>query len=380
MVKVAVKKQQSKMAGVFLAPKSEPDAHVYVLTEKQLVLRVSNGDKRREEKKHVFETQFECAQYWEERWAKLVAKGFEQVVLSGGDTRVIMKREENGYVYTLIFDGKSEPRVQPKTADAFVGPDGVRRTDAEVDDAFDIGDFKAPEVPDQESEEPGTCRTCVGKGTMRVKGIDRKCMACKGTGFKPGAGANDWAAKASDPHIEQKNRFAAQERKQEEAAFLNDPDFRADQAAQKGSKFVEAKAAVSPRRDLPLCTYTVIGDGFEGGYRTIRLRETDFKDGKKVVIDYMVGPDNENDFIGCGFLFQEQGRVTLWKRFRAPEIEPEFEQEIRLAIDAIYNNPKAAGLAYAKMSGNCCVCGRKLTTPESLEAGIGPVCMEKAGW
>lgn len=30
--------------------------------------------------------------------------------------------------------------------------------------------------------------------------------------------------------------------------------------------------------------------------------------------------------------------------------------------------------------GKCCRCGRKLTTPESIERGIGPECAGKAGW
>jgi hypothetical protein len=29
--------------------------------------------------------------------------------------------------------------------------------------------------------------------------------------------------------------------------------------------------------------------------------------------------------------------------------------------------------------GHCSVCGRKLTTPESLDSGIGPVCAAKFG-
>lgn len=32
------------------------------------------------------------------------------------------------------------------------------------------------------------------------------------------------------------------------------------------------------------------------------------------------------------------------------------------------------GRLYAMESGNCWVCGRQLTTLESIEAGIGPVC------
>lgn len=32
---------------------------------------------------------------------------------------------------------------------------------------------------------------------------------------------------------------------------------------------------------------------------------------------------------------------------------------------------------FGRVSGNCMVCGRELTNPESIEAGIGPVCAGK---
>ncbi|XAO35593.1 hypothetical protein SEA_MORGANA_159 [Gordonia phage Morgana] len=34
----------------------------------------------------------------------------------------------------------------------------------------------------------------------------------------------------------------------------------------------------------------------------------------------------------------------------------------------------AEAAAYGKRTGRCCVCGRTLTNPTSVEAGIGPVC------
>lgn len=34
---------------------------------------------------------------------------------------------------------------------------------------------------------------------------------------------------------------------------------------------------------------------------------------------------------------------------------------------------------YGRMTGSCCRCGRRLDVPESVEAGIGPVCAGKVG-
>jgi len=37
-------------------------------------------------------------------------------------------------------------------------------------------------------------------------------------------------------------------------------------------------------------------------------------------------------------------------------------------------NPLAAAKKYGKLAGRCCSCGRDLTDPVSIEAGIGPIC------
>ena len=39
-----------------------------------------------------------------------------------------------------------------------------------------------------------------------------------------------------------------------------------------------------------------------------------------------------------------------------------------------------AAAAFGKLTGTCCVCMRTLTNEESIERGIGPVCLVKAGW
>jgi len=40
-------------------------------------------------------------------------------------------------------------------------------------------------------------------------------------------------------------------------------------------------------------------------------------------------------------------------------------------------DPLAAAMKHGKASGRCCSCGRDLTDPASIEAGIGPICAEK---
>ena len=46
-------------------------------------------------------------------------------------------------------------------------------------------------------------------------------------------------------------------------------------------------------------------------------------------------------------------------------------------LKIIMQDPMAASVAYGKLVGACGVCGRRLEDPESIAAGIGPVCAEK---
>lgn len=45
----------------------------------------------------------------------------------------------------------------------------------------------------------------------------------------------------------------------------------------------------------------------------------------------------------------------------------------------IEQDPAAAIIAHGKLTGICGCCGRTLTDPASIEAGIGPVCAKKFG-
>ena len=55
-------------------------------------------------------------------------------------------------------------------------------------------------------------------------------------------------------------------------------------------------------------------------------------------------------------------------------------QEVVDEVVAASADPKAAAIAYGRRTGCCSVCGRTLTDPASVDAGIGPICAEKFGW
>jgi hypothetical protein len=50
------------------------------------------------------------------------------------------------------------------------------------------------------------------------------------------------------------------------------------------------------------------------------------------------------------------------------------------AIIAACADPKAAAIAHGKATGECACCGRELTDPISIAAGIGPICASRFGF
>lgn len=49
-------------------------------------------------------------------------------------------------------------------------------------------------------------------------------------------------------------------------------------------------------------------------------------------------------------------------------------------LKALRNDPQKILAEAGKRSGYCCICNRELSDPQSIRAGIGPVCAAKYGW
>lgn len=121
--------------------------------------------------------------------------------------------------------------------------------------------------------------------------------------------------------------------------------------------------------------YTLVYSG--GDYRTVAI-ENITEEGHTFKGKTILSRKSGNRYEGIAFLSSDN-RVMLWKRFRA-----EFDQtrlnRLQEAVNRIAKNPKEAGMAYAIHEGRCCRCGRELTVPASIHAGMGPDCAEKYGW
>ena len=71
----------------------------------------------------------------------------------------------------------------------------------------------------------------------------------------------------------------------------------------------------------------------------------------------------------------EAGVLTVWSGKAAAAGTTVAAVEARVAeFDA---DPLGAAVKYGKLSGRCCSCGRDLTDPASIEAGIGPICQKR---
>lgn len=110
-----------------------------------------------------------------------------------------------------------------------------------------------------------------------------------------------------------------------------------------------------------------------GTHRTFQVRtqpdDAKFAPGTRI-LSLLTGSDNESDYLGFAFVRDEQ--VILWKKYRT-------EQYQRL-VDVLLRpeHYESLGCRYL-YEGRCRRCNRTLTTPESIQSGIGPVCAEKGG-
>ena len=106
-----------------------------------------------------------------------------------------------------------------------------------------------------------------------------------------------------------------------------------------------------------------------GQHRTFRIRtqkaDAKFAPGQRI-LSMLVGSDNEHSY--QGFAFVSDSGVHIWSKKRTPFYttvadmltDPEKWTE-KHAVEYLFDT-------------TCRVCNRKLTTPESIESGIGPVC------
>jgi len=108
-------------------------------------------------------------------------------------------------------------------------------------------------------------------------------------------------------------------------------------------------------------------------FRSTRLKN----DGGPVLmfISLLVAPD---DYQYLGTIFVEHHGAFTYKETKKSPVNPKVHAVMRFLMGNLNfdTDMESRGLIF-RHEGTCAVCNRPLTTPESIDIGIGPVCREK---
>lgn len=124
-------------------------------------------------------------------------------------------------------------------------------------------------------------------------------------------------------------------------------------------------------------TFTVTS-GSTGTRFTYKVSASD--DGKMHFVSVLTGPDNWTNYSYFGVIVNGQFRFARPEKARVAASAPSAR-----GFDWFWRQLNAApevskiGQVTVNHEGKCGCCGRKLTTPESCERGIGPECASKMG-
>lgn len=99
-----------------------------------------------------------------------------------------------------------------------------------------------------------------------------------------------------------------------------------------------------------------------------------------IIAGFKVSPAGANS-ANPGALYVTAGSTYLGKitggKFLASR---DCDEASTKAVLELLADPKAAAIKAGRLTGICAVCARELTDPESIAAGIGPVCAGNFGW
>ena len=108
----------------------------------------------------------------------------------------------------------------------------------------------------------------------------------------------------------------------------------------------------------------------------IRLKSGNDKFPDTYFVDLLSGPDNQSNFIYLGIFNPKTGQFALTSKSKAGE-DAWSVRFFRRCMAAIFEGkPEAITQSGFNLhhEGVCGKCGRKLTVPESIKTGLGPIC------
>lgn len=98
--------------------------------------------------------------------------------------------------------------------------------------------------------------------------------------------------------------------------------------------------------------------------------------GEMFFVSVMTGSDNLSDYTYMGVLHKRDCRMVTTKKSKISPGDVRYKTA-QWAINKILTDTLPEGYA-VRHAGRCCACGRLLTNPESIDAGIGPECAKRA--
>lgn len=126
---------------------------------------------------------------------------------------------------------------------------------------------------------------------------------------------------------------------------------------------------------VPDGRYTVVHE--DESYQTLRLRTCKDEQAERYhkplgtrMAQYLSGPDNSNDYILFAWIYPN-GRIQMKGDYKT---DSELMDDLKLLLAFDSAGALDAAYAYAKRSNRCSICGADLTNPDSIDAGMGPVC------
>ena len=88
----------------------------------------------------------------------------------------------------------------------------------------------------------------------------------------------------------------------------------------------------------------------------------------------LTGNNNETDYTYVGMLVFSNLVLTKASKYTCDTLAVKV---FNYALDLIKGNKELLSGYFLEHNGHCGRCGRKLTTPESIKAGLGPICINK---
>lgn len=88
----------------------------------------------------------------------------------------------------------------------------------------------------------------------------------------------------------------------------------------------------------------------------------------------LTGNNNETDYTYMGMMLLSDFVLTNKSKYIATSLPVKV---FNYALDIIKGDKELQPGYFLEHNGHCGRCGRKLTTPESIKAGLGPVCVSK---